>query len=188
MAAAKPKSGGGSRSKTSTAKKPSSSKSSTPKSSASKAKTTRSRKQSPRKGKPPPDLAGRIDGLRGWLDQIERKQGRMTYFGAAGLLIAIAAAGAALYFGITTHNDAATKSDLDQVEKDIAALRTEVTKANQGKQSLNQTLTSIQQQLKSLQAKQQQTDQQIQSLQSQPGAAPTGLATPGQQAPSVTTP
>src|SRR4029079_19309974 len=49
--------------------------------------------------KPPPDLPGRIDGLRGWLDQIERRQARMTYVAAAGLLIALATAGVALYLG-----------------------------------------------------------------------------------------
>src|SRR4051812_27774496 len=45
-----------------------------------------------------PDLNERIAGLQGWMAEIERKQGRMTYFGAAAVLIAIAAAGAALYF------------------------------------------------------------------------------------------
>jgi uncharacterized protein HemX len=208
MAAEKSKSGGSSRfkmqnprasrsgsstSKTKkTASKASSSKSKTKETKAAKASSstakTKETKATGSGKKPPADLAAQIDGLRGWLGEIERKQGRMTYFGAAGLLIAIAAAGAALYFGITTHNDAATKTDLDQVEKDIAELRTEVTKANQGKQSLNQTLTSLQQQLKSIQAKQQATDQQIQSLKSQPSAAPGGLATPGAQAPTVTTP
>ena len=71
--------------------------------------------------KPPTDIPAQIDGLRGWADEIERKQGRMTYFGAAGLLIAIAASGAALYFGITTHNDSATKADVDKIEQDVAA-------------------------------------------------------------------
>ena len=148
------------------------------------AKTTRGRK------KPPPDIEGRIDGLRGWLEEIERRQGRMTYFGAAGLLIAIAAAGAALYFGITTHNDAATKDDLDEVKAEITTLKAEVAKANQGKQSLNQTLTSLQQQLKSIQAKQQATDQQIASLRKQAASTPpaSSLPTPGVTPPATTTP
>ena len=54
---------------------------------------------------PQPDLPGRIDGLRGWLGQIERRQARMTYVAAAGLLIALAAAGVALYLGITNNQD-----------------------------------------------------------------------------------
>ena len=139
--------------------------------------------------KPPTDIPAQIDGLRGWADEIERKQGRMTYFGAAGLLIAIAASGAALYFGITAHNDSATKTDVDKIKQDIAALRTEVEKSNQSNQSLDQTITSLQQQLKSVQTKQAQTDQQISALQSKAAtAAPSTLPTPGATAPTTTTP
>ena len=170
----------------------------TTKASASKAKTKETAKAASAKtsaktakGKTPPaDIPGRIDGLRGWLEEIERKQGRMQYFGGAGLLIAIAASGAALYFGITTHNDSATKSDLDEVKKDIAALRTEVEQSAQSKKSLDQTVTSLQQQLKSVQAKQAQTDQQLNSLRNQATTTPpaTSLPTPGVTPPTTTTP
>jgi hypothetical protein len=72
--------------------------------------------------KPPPDLPGRIDGLRGWLDQIERKQSRMTYFIVAGILIALATAGVALYLGITNNQDSATTSDLNGLKDQISKL------------------------------------------------------------------
>jgi len=35
---------------------------------------------------PEPNLQERMEGLQGWMAEIERKQGRITYFGAAGLL------------------------------------------------------------------------------------------------------
>src|SRR6266536_681249 len=45
---------------------------------------------------PDPNLQERMEGLQGWMAEIERKQGRMTYFGLAAVVIAILAAGAAL--------------------------------------------------------------------------------------------
>ena len=49
--------------------------------------------------------------------QIERKQGRLTYFGIAGIVIALLAGGAALYIGLAAKNDSATKSDVDALTK-----------------------------------------------------------------------
>jgi uncharacterized protein HemX len=138
--------------------------------------------------KPPPDLAGRIDGLRGWLDQIERRQGRIAYFGGTALVLALAAGAAGLYFGVTTHNDAAKKSDLtkirQQIEKDIATLQTGVAQASQGRTSVDQTLSSLQQQIRSLQTTQQSTNQQIAALASAKSNTPTTPA--ATQAPKVT--
>src|SRR3954447_25370046 len=54
---------------------------------------------------PEPNLQERMEGLQGWMAEIERKQARLTYFGALALLIAVGAAGAALYFGLTAHSD-----------------------------------------------------------------------------------
>lgn len=199
MAARKTGSKPGSRS----ASKPSGSKSGGPKASSAKAaaakpspvkasaeKAATSKESAAKAGaskgsvKPPPDLAARIDGLRGWLDQIEHKQGRMTLFGGLGLLLALAAAGAALYFGITTHNDAATKSDVARLGAQIGTLKSELDQATQGKQSTQQTLSSLQQQVQSLQTKQQQQAQEISALRS--AGAASNLTTPGTKAPSVT--
>ena len=73
--------------------------------------------------KPPdPNLQERMEGLQGWMAEIERKQGRMTYFGAAAVLIAILAAGAALYFGTTAKSDTdRTQDDVDVVDRLVRA-------------------------------------------------------------------
>src|SRR4051794_9520292 len=76
-------------------------------------KTTASRKT------PVPDLQERMEGLQGWMAELERKQARLTYFGAAGVLIALLAAGAAIYFGLTAKSDSAKKSDLDALTKRV---------------------------------------------------------------------
>jgi septal ring factor EnvC (AmiA/AmiB activator) len=125
MAESKPKSGSRARS-SSSAKAPKTSAKAAEKSSKAPA-TASASKASSAKGassakKPPPDLPGRIDGLRGWLDQIERKQSRMTYFMVAGLLIALATAGVALYLGITNNQDSATTNDVNGIKDQISKL------------------------------------------------------------------
>jgi uncharacterized protein HemX len=121
------------------------------------------------KGKPPdPNLMERMEGLQGWMAEIERKQGRMTYFGAAAILIAILAAGAALYFGITSKSDSATKDDLDAVEKKVDGLEQAVTKNNQAtQQTLNSTLTGLQNSIQTLQKQRAEDAANISTLQSQ---------------------
>jgi uncharacterized protein HemX len=143
--------------------------------------------------KPDPNLQERMEGLQGWMAEIERKQGRMTYFGIAGIVIAILAAGAALYFGLTTKSDSATKTDLDALTKRIDSLEAAATKNSKDTQAaLNASVTQLQQSISSIQKQQSQNAANIATLQSQAssgafgkgagavGAAGTGLTpTPG---------
>ncbi len=150
------------------------------------------------KGKPPePNLQERIEGLQGWMAEIERRQGRMTYFGAAGLLIAILAAGAALYFGLTTKNDSATKSDVDQLTKKVDALQAAATKNSKDTQNaLNASVAQLQQSIAALQKQQSQNAANISTLQSQAasgalgkgGAGAGAVITPPTTTPTTTTP
>jgi uncharacterized protein HemX len=136
---------------------------------------------------PEPNLQERMKGLQGWMAEIERKQGRMTYFGAAGLLIAILAAGAALYFGLTTKSDSATKSDLDALTKRVDELQAAVTKNSKDTQNtLNASTATLQQSIAALQKQQAQDSANISTLQSQAasgglgkGAAAGTALTPG---------
>jgi uncharacterized protein HemX len=136
----------------------------------------------PPKGKAPePNLVERMEGLQGWMAEIERKQGRMTYFGAAGILIAILAAGAALYFGITNKSDSATKDDLDALETKVSGLEQAVTKSNQQtQQTLNSTITGLQTSIQTLQKQVSEDAAKISTLQSQAssGALKGAAATP----------
>ena len=85
--------------------------------------------------KPEPNLQERIEGLQGWMAEIERKQARITYFGGLALLLALGAAGAALYFGLTTHSDSATKDDLDALTKRVDSLQSQVASGALNKQA-----------------------------------------------------
>lgn len=125
--------------------------------------------------KPAPDLPARIDGLRGWLDQIERRQGRMTYITAAGLLIALACAGVALYLGVTANQDMAKQSDLDALKEEVSKVRTDSqAKVDASIKDINARLDSLTQQVSAAQKQAQQAQQQA----SQAAAAPPAQFTP----------
>jgi hypothetical protein len=120
---------------------------------------------------PDPNLQERIEGLQGWMAEIERKQGRMTYFGAAAVLIAIAAAGAALYFGLTAKNDSAKKSDLDALTTKVDSLEAAVSKNSKDTQAtLNDTVTRLQASIAAIQKQQAKDAATIAGLQSQVAA------------------
>ena len=87
-----------------------------------------------------------MEGLQGWMAEIERKQGRMTYFGAAAVLIAILAAGAALYFGITAKNDSGdAMDDLDSLETKVDGLARAVNQSTKETQdTINNSISQLQ--------------------------------------------
>jgi uncharacterized protein HemX len=127
-----------------------------------------------------PDLQERIAGLQGWMAEIERKQGRLTYFGGAAVLIALAAAGAALYFGLTAKNDSATKSDVDALTKQVDDLQGAVTKNSKDTQAtLNDTVNRLQASIGAVQKQQAQQAATISSLQTQVAAGAAGAAGKG---------
>ena len=147
---------------------------------------------------PEPNLQERMEGLQGWMAEIERKQGRMTYFGLAGIVIAILAAGAALYFGLTAKSDSATKGDFDALSKRIDSLEAATAKSSKDAQTaINSSVSQLQQTLASLQKQGAQNAASIATLQSQAssGAFGKGAAagagatlTPGTTTTTTTTP
>jgi uncharacterized protein HemX len=117
---------------------------------------------------PDPNLQERMEGLQGWMAELERKQARTTYFGAVAILIAIGAAGAALYFGITNKNDSATKDDVDALKSRVDALQTAVTKNSKNTQdAINNSIAQLQGSLQALQKQQAQNAATISTLQTQ---------------------
>jgi uncharacterized protein HemX len=133
---------------------------------------------------PDPNLQERIEGLQGWMAEIERKQGRLTYFGGIALLLALGAAGVALYVGLTTHSDSATKGDLDALTNRVNSLQGAVSKNSKDTQNaLNASIAQLQQSISGLQKQQAQAQATISTLQSQVAAGALNKnaagATPG---------
>jgi uncharacterized protein HemX len=138
---------------------------------------------------PEPNLQERIEGLQGWMAEIERKQARLTYFGGLALLLALAAAGVALYFGITNQEDSATKNDLDALTKRVDSLQGAVAKNSKDTQNaLNASVAQLQQTISGLQKQQAQAAANISTLQSQVASGALNQPAPGAAQATPTTP
>ena len=128
---------------------------------------------------PQPNLQERMEGLQGWMAEIERRQGRITYFGGAALVLAILAAGAALYFGLTAKSDNASKSDFNDLKAKVDQLEAAAAKSSKDtQQALNASAAQLQASIAALQKQQAQNAANISTLQSQvaSGAASKGAA------------
>jgi uncharacterized protein HemX len=137
---------------------------------------------------PEPNLQERIEGLQGWMAEIERKQARITYFGGLALLLALAAAGVALYFGLTTHSDSATKDDLDALTNRVDSLQGAVSKNSKDTQNaLNASIAQLQQSISGLQKQQAQASANLSTLQSQVNASALNKSAAAGATPPVTT-
>jgi uncharacterized protein HemX len=129
---------------------------------------------------PAPNMQERIEGVQGWMAEIERRQGRMTYFVAVAVLIAILASGAALYFGITAKNDNSdTTGDLNSLETKVDSLEQAVSQSTEDTQdTINNSISQLQGSIADLQKKQAQDAANISTLQSQVQSALKRASTP----------
>jgi uncharacterized protein HemX len=85
-----------------------------------------------------------LAGLRAWLAQIDRKLGTRTYIGLALAVIALAAAGAALYLTLSLKQDAATKDDVNALRDQVSGVQQSATQAAEDSvKSLDQRLAQL---------------------------------------------
>jgi hypothetical protein len=143
--------------------------------------------------KPPePNLNERMEGMQGWMAEIERRQGRITFFSTVGTAIAVLAAGAALYFAIATPNSA-SKDDFDDLEAQVESLQEEITQATTDQarlKALNASIQSLDARIAAGEQKAAQTASEIAALKSQvakAAATPAPTATPTPTLPPTTT-
>jgi len=136
-----------------------------------------------------PNLQERLEGMQGWMAEIERRQGRMTYFGAAACGLAVLAAAAALYLALSVRSDSATKDDLDELQEQVSGIQQEVKQATETElKGVNETLGSLDQRIEDLKQKQAQDAEDIAQLQNRvSSAATTGPAAEAQPGASATT-
>lgn len=131
---------------------------------------------------PAPNMQERMEGLQGWMAEIERKQNRMSRLGGGAAILAVLASGGALALGVLNKQDAATEDDLDEVSTKVNEISGTVEQqTEQQLGNLNKTLKSLQTQVQSLQQQQQQNTQTISQLQNQvnnQSAAPAPPALP----------
>ena len=123
-----------------------------------------------------------MEGLQGWMAEIERKQERMTRTGGIAAVLAVAAAGGALALGVLNQQNSASKDDVDDLTTQVEGLQAEVKKTTEQQlKSLNETIGSMDQRIEGLSKQQAQSAADIAELQSQKTvkAAPAVPALPG---------
>jgi uncharacterized protein HemX len=135
------------------------------------AKTTAKAEAKP--ASPKPNLDERMEGIQGWMAEIEKKQERTSRVGGIAALLAIAAAGGALALGIMNKQDGATKDDIDELTEKVNALGSSVERQTESQlKSINNRLATVEQQITSVNQRQRQTESQIKSLQDAAAAPP----------------
>lgn len=111
--------------------------------------------QAPAIPEAPADPQERIDGLRAWVAQVDRKLGVRTYVGAAIAVLALAAAAAGLVLTLSLEQDAATDSDIQSLRDQISAVEQSASQAAQEDvQSLDRRLTDLEAQVNGISTRQ----------------------------------
>ncbi|MFM8791816.1 MAG: plastocyanin/azurin family copper-binding protein [bacterium] len=128
------------------------------KSPASAAKTSSSKASAPKakpqkkaagpkgKGKKPaPNLEERMEGVQGWMAEIEKRQRLMTYIGGGLAAAAIILGIAALTLALINNSNGATQEDVDEINARLDVIQTEVKSATEEQlQSVSDSLTDLQ--------------------------------------------
>jgi uncharacterized protein HemX len=108
----------------------------------------------------------RIDGLRAWLAQVDRRLGIRTYLGAALAVLAVAAAGVALYLAISVKQDTATKDDLQSVRDQVSGVERSAAQAAQSRvRSIDLRLTDLESRVDRLSTDQTTSKRELQVIQ-----------------------
>ncbi len=103
-----------------------------------------------------------LAGIRAWLAQLDRKLGTRTYIGLALAVLALAAAGAALYLTLSLKQDAATKADVNALRDQVSGVQRSATQAAEDSvKSLNQRLAQLESDVGKLTAGQKTTKREL---------------------------
>ena len=168
--------------KASSSAKASTAKASTAKSSASKAtaSTSASKDAATKKAPPAPNLPERMEGLQGWMAELERKQTRMTRFGGGAAILATVLAAGGLALGVLNKQDSAEKEDVDQLREQVEGFQAEVKTTTEDQlNKLNARIGTLEQSVQNLTTQQQQNSSEIASLKAQAARGAAVPAVPG---------
>ncbi len=140
------------------------------------AKTESKAEQKPA-AKPIANIEDRMEGVQGWMAELEKRQERTSRVGGIALLLAILAAGGALALGILNKQDAATTEDVDELTSKVNALGASVEKQTETQlKGINERLGSLERQVASLNERQRKTEADIATLRQDVNAAAADAA------------
>ena len=130
-----------------------------------------------------PDPHERIDALRAWLGQIDRKIALRTYLFGAIALLALAAAVVALVLVLQLKRDAATDSDVQSLRNDLSGVQRSASQAAQrGVASLNRRLGDLESEVGRLSTQQTTSKRELQVVQDDVKELRSEVANAGGQA------
>ena len=127
--------------------------------------------------KPIGNIEDRMEGVQGWMAELEKRQERTSRVGGIALLLAILASGGALALGIINKQDAATTEDVDELTSKVNALGASVEKQTETQlKGINERLGSLERQVASLNERQRKTEADIATLRQDVNAAAADAA------------
>ena len=128
------------------------------------AKTESKAEQKPA-AKPIANIEERMEGVQGWMAELEKTPGAHKRVGGIALLLAVLAAGGALALGILNKQDAATTDDVDELTAKVNALGSSVEKQTETQlKGINERLGSLERQVASLNERQRKAEADIATL------------------------
>jgi uncharacterized protein HemX len=99
------------------------------------------------------DPQERIDGLRAWLAQVDRKLGVRSYAGGAAIVLALAAGIVGVVLALSAKDESATKDEVSSLRNQVEQVSQEASAAAEEQVgSLADRVDAIEQQLSSLSA------------------------------------
>jgi septal ring factor EnvC (AmiA/AmiB activator) len=111
---------------------------------------------------PTDDPKERIEGLRSWLDQLDRKLTIRTYALGAVAVLALAAAIAGIVLAQGAEEDSATKGEIQDVREQLAAVEETASQAaEEDVESISQRISGLEDRIDAFTQDQSSVDQKI---------------------------
>lgn len=108
----------------------------------------------------------RLDGLRAWLAQVDRKLGVRSYAGGAAVVLALAAGIVGVVLALNAKDESASKEDLQALSEEIATIGDRAAAAaEEGVQTLADRLDSLEGRVSQIQSGQRTTERELSVVQ-----------------------
>jgi len=115
---------------------------------------------------PPTDPHERIDGIRAWLAQVDRKVGIRTYALGAAVVLALAAGIVGVILAVSAKDESATKDELRSVREQLTAVEREATSAAEEQVSaLSDRVETLEEQVSGLSGDQTRFERELRVVQ-----------------------
>jgi uncharacterized protein HemX len=114
----------------------------------------------------PPTPEQRIEGVRAWVAQIDRKLGIRTYAGAAAIVLALAAGIVGGVLAVTAKDESATKEEVTELRNEVETGQREATEATEDEvASVLERLDALESRVSSLASSQRTSESELQVAQ-----------------------